>query len=74
MSASSRKGLAEHLRYISRENATNEQDKGKLFGKSSDDMDRGSFIENASDDRHHFRFIISPEEGSDMKDRHGDGT
>jgi len=68
MSASSRKGLAEHLRYISRENATNEQDKGKLFGKSSDDMDRGSFIETASDDRHHFRFIISPEEGSDMKD------
>lgn len=68
MSASSANALAKHLRYISRESATREQDQGKLFGELSDDLDRDLFVAEAETDRHHFRFIVSPEEASDMMD------
>lgn len=68
MSGSSPKALTEHLRYISRESATREQDQGKLFGSLSDDVDRDLFVTDAEDDRHHFRFIVSPEDGPEMSD------
>ena len=66
MNASSARALAEHVRYISRESATQEQDKGKVFDTFNDDVDRDAFVDAASEDRHHFRFIVSPEDGAQM--------
>ena len=60
--------LTKHLRYISRDSATRDDEKGKLFSAHSDDIDRDIFAEDASNDRHHFRFIVSPEDGKEMAD------
>jgi len=66
--AASTASLRKHLNYIARDQATRDQDRGKVFGKVSNDMDRGLFAERAEDDRHHFRFIVSPEDGDKMRD------
>ncbi|MEL7453160.1 MAG: DUF3363 domain-containing protein [Pseudomonadota bacterium] len=60
--------MRKHLNYIARDEATRDQDRGKVFGERSDDLDRGLFAERAEDDRHHFRFIVSPEDGDKMRD------
>ena len=36
-----------------------------MFDASSDDADAKSFAERCEDDRHHFRFIVSPEDASE---------
>lgn len=68
MSASSKVALGKHLDYIRRESATRETDQGKVFGAYSDDVDRDVFLGKAGDDRHHFRFIVSPDDADQMKD------
>jgi type IV secretory pathway VirD2 relaxase len=65
---SSPKALTEHLRYISRDSATREEDHGRVFDSDTDDVDRDGFAHATKDDRHHFRFIVSPEDGSEMAD------
>ena len=65
---SSPKALAEHLRYISRESAVRFEDQGKVFDAHADDVDRDTFAEAAKDDRHHFRLIVSPEDGAEIAD------
>tara|TARA_R110002051_G_C8761387_1_gene501730 strand:- start:3072 stop:4889 length:1818 start_codon:yes stop_codon:yes gene_type:complete len=66
--ASSPKALAEHLRYISRDSAVRSEDQGKIFDAHADDVDRDTFADAAKDDRHHFRLIVSPEDGTEMAD------
>jgi type IV secretory pathway VirD2 relaxase len=39
-----------------------------MFDAASDDADLRAFAERASDDRHHFRFIVSPEDATEMED------
>ncbi|MEO0823990.1 MAG: conjugal transfer protein TraI, partial [Pseudomonadota bacterium] len=68
MSASSAGALAEHVRYISRHSAMEEKDQGKLFNAVENDVDREQFQARAQSDRHHFRFIVSPEDGDKMRD------
>ncbi|GAB5458321.1 MAG: relaxase/mobilization nuclease RlxS [Henriciella sp.] len=43
-------------------------DRGKLFDQSSDDIDRQTFADHAKNDRHHFRLIVSPEDGAQLQD------
>lgn len=66
--AASAASLRKHLNYIARDEATRDQDRGKVFGERSSDLDRGLLAERAEDDRHHFRFIVSPEDGDKMRD------
>jgi len=68
LTASSAGALAAHLAYIRRDSALSASDKGKLFGPDTDAADERSFGENVSSDRHHFRFIVSPEDGALMTD------
>lgn len=67
-STSSVKALREHLRYISRDSAVRSEEQGHLFNDRSDDVEKDIFAENAKIDRHHFRFIVSPEDASEMAD------
>lgn len=69
--------LGTHLNYLRREGVTrvaNEVNNGKshekarLFGPEKDDMDVRAFAERCEPDRHHFRFIVSPEDAPDMAD------
>src|SRR5690606_16701651 len=40
----------------------------RLFGPGGDDLDAKEFAERCEDDRHHFRFIVSPEDATEMSD------
>ncbi|TQX89476.1 DUF3363 domain-containing protein [Rhizobium sp. rho-13.1] len=60
--------LATHLNYLRREGVTRDGEKAKLFGPGSDDADPKEFAERCEDDRHHFRFIISPDDAVEMSD------
>lgn len=60
--------LHAHLRYLQREGVTRDGDKAALFGPDRDGLDGKDFAERCSDDRHHFRFIVSPEDAVQMED------
>jgi type IV secretory pathway VirD2 relaxase len=60
--------LAAHLGYLRREGVTRDGEKARLFGPETDDADPKVFTERCEDDRHHFRFIVSPEDAVEMSD------
>ncbi|WP_423416178.1 DUF3363 domain-containing protein [Hyphomicrobium sp. B1] len=60
--------LATHLNYLRREGVTRDGEKAHLFGPGGDDADPKAFAERCQDDRHHFRFIVSPDDAADMTD------
>lgn len=60
--------LARHLAYLGREGTTRDGSAGRLFDASSDDADSAAFARRCESDRHHFRFIVSPENASDLAD------
>ncbi|WP_256754845.1 VirD2 family relaxase/mobilization nuclease [Mesorhizobium sp. Mes31] len=60
--------LAAHLTYLRREGVTRDGEKARLFGREGGEVDGGAFAARCGDDRHHFRFIVSPEDAVDMAD------
>ncbi|ELV3007895.1 relaxase/mobilization nuclease and DUF3363 domain-containing protein [Pseudomonas aeruginosa] len=60
--------LAKHLRYIERDGAGRDGEPGRAYGPRADDADLDAFKERCADDRHHFRFIVSPEDGAELDD------
>jgi len=60
--------LAAHLDYLRREGVTRDGEKARLFGPDTDDADARGFAERCEDDRHHFRFIVSPDDAVEMAD------
>jgi len=60
--------LSAHLSYLRREGVTRDGDKARLFGPEIEDADPKAFAERIQDDRHHFRFIVSPEDAVEMSD------
>ncbi|MGL4318452.1 MAG: DUF3363 domain-containing protein [Pseudomonas sp.] len=60
--------LAKHLRYIERDGAGRDGEPGRAYGPQADDADLGAFRERCTDDRHHFRFIVAPEDGAELDD------
>ncbi|MFG1342900.1 relaxase/mobilization nuclease domain-containing protein [Xanthobacter autotrophicus] len=60
--------LSAHLAYLKRDGVSREGEKGILFDAGSDRADDRAFAERCKDDRHHFRFIVSPEDAADLTD------
>jgi len=60
--------LSTHLNYLRREGVTRDGEKARLFGPGGDDADPKAFAERCEDDRHHFRFIVSPDDAVEMAD------
>jgi type IV secretory pathway VirD2 relaxase len=60
--------LAAHLSYLKRDGVTRCGEKAVMFDASSDHVDDAAFAERCKDDRHHFRFIVSPEDAGEMTD------
>ena len=60
--------LGAHLNYLRRDGVTRDGEKARMFGAESDDMDAGAFADRCEGDRHHFRFIVSPEDAVDIAD------
>lgn len=57
-----------HLKYIQRDSAAREGDKGSLFSRDEVFVDADVFEERGKDDRHQFRIIVSPEDGKEIGD------
>lgn len=60
--------LAKHIAYLKREGVTRTGDEARMFDAQSDEADTKGFAERCEDDRHHFRFIVSPEDAPRMAD------
>jgi type IV secretory pathway VirD2 relaxase len=60
--------LTAHLAYLKREGVTRDDSGVRMFNASEDHADATAFAERCRDDRHHFRFIISPEDAGELAD------
>ncbi|HVQ66222.1 MAG TPA: DUF3363 domain-containing protein, partial [Bradyrhizobium sp.] len=57
-----------HLRYVQRDGVTREGDRGELYDASGNRADGKAFAETGREDRHQFRFIVAPEDSSELAD------
>ncbi len=60
--------LARHITYLERDGVTRDGSDGQIFDAGSDQADGDAFAGRCEDDRHHFRFIVSPEDANEMGD------
>jgi type IV secretory pathway VirD2 relaxase len=60
--------LARHITYLKRDGVTRDGKDAGLFGGGDGEIDGERFAKRCTDDRHHFRFIVSPEDAIDMQD------
>ena len=63
--------LARHIAYLSRDGVTRDGQDARLFDQRADGVEATDFARRCEDDRHHFRFIVSPEDGADMEELRG---
>ncbi len=60
--------LTKHITYLKREGVTRDGADAQMFDARSDAADDRAFAERCENDRHHFRFIISPEDAAELGD------
>ncbi|MET4349547.1 DUF3363 domain-containing protein [Bradyrhizobium sp. RT9a] len=58
--------LRAHIGYLQRDGVTRDGTPGKLFDEAGDDADGRAFAERCEGDRHHFRFIVSPDDAGEV--------
>lgn len=66
-----RSALRAHVNYLAREGAGAEGERGKFYGRETDGLDASAHTKTWGHDRHHFRFIISPENADKIADMRG---
>ncbi|WP_316234510.1 relaxase/mobilization nuclease domain-containing protein [Bradyrhizobium sp. SZCCHNR1020] len=59
--------LPKHINYLKREGVTRDGEDARMFDANSEVADERAFTERCKDDRHHFRFIISPEDAAELE-------
>ncbi len=60
--------LARHIAYLERDGVTRDGKDATMFDARSDRADGDAFADRCGDDRHHFRFIVSPEDATELAD------
>src|SRR5207253_6215082 len=60
--------LSAHLSYLRREGVTKDGATGRMFDAERDDTDHRAFAARCESDRHHFRFIVSPDDATELSD------
>lgn len=60
--------MANHMSYLKRDGVTRDGERATMFDANGDRADEQAFAVRCADDRHHFRFIISPEDAAEMED------
>lgn len=65
---SGRAPLSAHLGYLRRGGVSRYGEPGRTFDGNIDDADHGEFAARCEDDRHHFRFIVAPEDAAELSD------
>ena len=63
--------LPKHIAYLKREGVTRDGQDARMFDATSDAADERAFAERCADDRHHFRFIVSPEDAAELESLRG---
>lgn len=68
-SAAGVQALAAHLKYLVRDGVGVDGTEAKVFtqDKVLDEREAGEWVNQCTDDRHQFRFILSPEQGSQLE-------
>jgi type IV secretory pathway VirD2 relaxase len=62
--------LVTHTAYLKRDGTSRSGEPARMFDAESDAADDRAFAEACQEDRHHFRFIVSPEDAEDLTDLH----
>lgn len=60
--------LAAHVVYLGRQGAGVEGDRAEFFDREADSLDARAAVQAWGGDRHHFRLIVSPENGERIRD------
>jgi len=60
--------LSAHLVYLRREGITKDGAAGPMFDAEHETADHRGFADRCEGDRHHFRFIVSPEDAEQLSD------
>lgn len=60
--------LARHIAYLERDGVAREGAQARLFDADGDNAPGEAFARRCEEDRHHFRFIVSPEDAGDLAD------
>ncbi len=60
--------LAKHVTYLKRDGVTRDGTDARMFDARSDAANERAFAERCEDGRHHFRFMVSPEDAPEMTD------
>ncbi len=60
--------LAKHLSYLQRDGVTRDGADARMFDARGDAAEVPAFADRCDSDRHHFRFIVSPEDAPEMTD------
>jgi type IV secretory pathway VirD2 relaxase len=60
-----------HLRYLERDGVTRDGERGKAYSALENEADGKAFVERGRGDRHQFRFIVAPEDATEMADLRG---
>ncbi|NML06768.1 DUF3363 domain-containing protein [Sphingomonas sp. G-3-2-10] len=60
--------LARHIAYLERDGVTRDGRDASMFDARSDQTSGDAFAGRCADDRHHFRFIVSPEDAGELAD------
>lgn len=60
--------LVTHTAYLKRDGTSRSGEPARMFDAESDAADDRAFAEACQEDRHHFRFIVSPEDAEDLTD------
>ncbi len=61
-----RGSLGAHLSYLQRGGVTRDGERGHLFSADGQEIDPHDFAKACENDRHHFRFIVSPDDALEM--------
>ncbi|MCR6644495.1 MAG: DUF3363 domain-containing protein [Terricaulis sp.] len=61
------RSMMRHTLYVERDGAGRDGSEVKVFDEELDRADGAAFVDRCADDRHHFRIIISPENGIEME-------
>src|SRR5450631_2730655 len=60
--------LYAHLTYLRHDGVTKDGDPARIFDAEGGDIDHKAFAEQCDEDRHHFRFIVAPEDAVELSD------
>ncbi|MEL7102538.1 MAG: DUF3363 domain-containing protein [Pseudomonadota bacterium] len=57
-----------HISYLERDGAGKDKDPAEFYGDVSEGLDGQDWLKEHADERHHFRFIVSPEDGEKLQE------